>query len=61
MMDKAPKAKKRYSSILKEYTEEETEFLRAMEHYKTVNHRPHPTWCEVLEVLKSLGYRKDPE
>ena len=41
-----------------EYTADELEFLRAIDHYKKWKQRPHPTWHEVLEVLKSLGYRK---
>jgi hypothetical protein len=40
------------------YSEEELEFLRALDTYKRANRRPFPTWHEVLAVLKSLGYRK---
>jgi hypothetical protein len=29
-----------------------------MDHYKRDNRRPFPTWSEVLEVLRALGYRK---
>ena len=32
--------------------------MKAMEEYKAEFARPFPTWSEVLEVLKSLGYRK---
>ena len=32
--------------------------MKAMEEYKASFARPFPTWSEVLEVLKSLGYRK---
>lgn len=42
----------------KEYGEEEMEFMLAMDQYKRANRRPFPTWSEVLEVLKALGYRK---
>lgn len=42
----------------KEYSEEELAFMRAMDLYKRNNRRPFPTWSEVLEVLRSLGYRK---
>ncbi|GBD37244.1 hypothetical protein HRbin36_02374 [bacterium HR36] len=42
----------------RDYTAEEIEFMRAMDHYKRVNRRPFPTWSEVLEVLLALGYRK---
>lgn len=39
-------------------TDEQFEFLMAIEQYKQVNARPFPTWTEVLEVIKALGYRK---
>lgn len=42
----------------RDYNEDETAFMRAMERYKRENRRPFPTWSEVLEVLVSLGYRK---
>ncbi|VTS02932.1 hypothetical protein [Tuwongella immobilis] len=42
----------------RDYTDEETEFMTAMERYKRENRRPFPTWSEVLEVIRSLGYRK---
>ena len=42
------------------YTEDEIEFMRAMDLYKRDNRRPFPTWSEVLEVLRALGYRKGP-
>ena len=35
-----------------------TIFMKAMERYKRENRRPFPTWSEVLEVLRALGYRK---
>jgi hypothetical protein len=40
------------------YTDEELEFLRAMDEYKRQYRRPFPAWHEVLAVLKSLGYSK---
>lgn len=42
----------------KDYSADEIEFMRAMELYKRVCQRPFPTWTEVLEVVKALGYRK---
>src|SRR5215471_8608211 len=42
----------------KDYSEEEIVFMKAMDQYKRANRRPFPTWSEVLEVLRSLGYRK---
>ena len=40
------------------YNDEEIDFMKAMDKYKRDNRRPFPTWSEVLEVLRSLGYRK---
>src|SRR5215212_3577331 len=42
----------------RDYSEDETEFMKAMDRYKRENRRPFPTWSEVLEVLRSLGYRR---
>jgi hypothetical protein len=42
----------------RDYNEEEIVFMKSMDHYKRDNRRPFPTWSEVLEVLRSLGYRK---
>jgi hypothetical protein len=45
----------------KDYSDEEILFMKAMDQYKRANRRPFPTWSEVLEVLRSLGYRKTKE
>src|SRR5947208_10919891 len=42
----------------RDYTDDEIQFMKAMDQYKRSNRRPFPTWSEVLEVLRSLGYRK---
>ncbi len=42
----------------KDYSDEEIIFMKAMDQYKRANRRPFPTWSEVLEVLRSLGYAK---
>lgn len=39
-------------------SDEQFEFLMAIDEYKRQNSRPFPTWTEVLEVIKALGYRK---
>jgi hypothetical protein len=39
-------------------SDEQFEFLMAIDEYKRKNSRPYPTWTEVLEVIKALGYRK---
>jgi hypothetical protein len=41
-----------------EMSSEQFEFLMAIDEYKRKNARPFPTWTEVLEVIKALGYRK---
>ena len=45
----------------RDYTDDEIEFMKAMDQYKRENRRPFPTWSEVLEVLRALGYRKTAE
>jgi hypothetical protein len=42
----------------RDYTDEEIVFMKSMDNYKRDNRRPFPTWSEVLEVLRALGYRK---
>jgi hypothetical protein len=42
----------------RDYSNEEIEFMKSMDQYKRDNRRPFPTWSEVLEVLRALGYRK---
>ena len=42
----------------KDYSDEEIIFMKAMDQYTRANRRPFPTWSEVLEVLRALGYRK---
>ncbi len=39
-------------------SDEQFTFLMAINEYKRMNTRPFPTWTEVLEVIKALGYRK---
>lgn len=41
-----------------ELNDEQFEFVMAIEEYKRLNHKPFPTWTEVLEVVRYLGYRK---
>ncbi len=40
------------------YANAELEFIQAMMDYKMRSGRNFPTWSEVLEVLKGLGYQK---
>ena len=39
-------------------TAHQFEFVMAIQTYKKVNKRLYPTWTEVLEVARQLGYRK---
>jgi hypothetical protein len=39
-------------------SDEQFEFLMAIDEYKRANSRPFPTWTEVLEVIWALGYRR---
>lgn len=41
-----------------ELNPEQFEFVLAIDEYKRANNRPFPSWTEVLEVIKYLGYRK---
>ncbi|MFB3891489.1 MAG: hypothetical protein ACE15C_05640 [Phycisphaerae bacterium] len=41
-----------------EMTDEQFELIMAIDEYKKVNRRPFPTWTEVLDIIKALGYRK---
>ncbi|MBX6315218.1 MAG: hypothetical protein IRY99_20255 [Isosphaeraceae bacterium] len=42
----------------RDYTAAELEFMQAMQEYKAKSGRMFPTWSEVLEVLRGLGYEK---
>lgn len=44
-----------------DYSDDEREFMVALDRYKRENRRPHPTCSEVLKVLRSLGYEKPHE
>jgi len=37
---------------------EQFEFVMAIQTYKKVNKKLYPTWTEILEVVRQLGYRK---
>jgi hypothetical protein len=41
-----------------DYNNDEVQLMRAMDQYKRDNRRQFSTWCEVLEVMLALGYRK---
>lgn len=41
-----------------EMTQEQFLFLMAIDAFKQVNGKTFPTWTDVLEVIRKLGYRK---
>jgi len=41
-----------------EMTQEQFNFVMAIETFKKVNGKTFPTWTDVLEVIRKLGYRK---
>ena len=41
-----------------EMTDEQFEFIMAVDKYKRTNSRPFPTLTEILEVIKDIGYKK---
>jgi len=41
-----------------EMSREQYTFLMAIDAFKRVNHKTFPTWTDVLEVVRKLGYRK---
>jgi len=45
----------------RDYTNDEIEFMNALDNYKRRSGRMFPTCSEILEVLKSLGYEKRPQ
>ncbi|HBH52376.1 MAG TPA: hypothetical protein DDY91_10830 [Planctomycetaceae bacterium] len=43
----------------RDYSADEVEFMNAMNRYRRRTGRNFPTWSEVLEVVRSLGYHRD--
>lgn len=41
-----------------EFTDEQFLFVMAINAFKTANQKTFPSWTEVLEVMRKLGYRK---
>lgn len=34
------------------------EFIQAIDDYKRIHGRPFPSWSEVLEIIRNLGYER---
>ncbi|MCH2126574.1 MAG: hypothetical protein MK165_17415 [Pirellulaceae bacterium] len=43
----------------RDYSQQEIEFMRAMDDYKRASGRMFPTCSEILEVIRGLGYRRE--
>ena len=60
---RSPKAPRRRfidpTTCDRDYGLEEVEFMQAVECYKRASGRMFPTCSEILEVVRSLGYRRD--
>ncbi len=52
------RSEERKSAEEGQMSDEQFQFIMAIDEYKRKNTRPFPTWTEVLEVIKALGYRK---
>ena len=61
--ESAPKKKALRKGPETEVTTEVLDFIKTLDEFKKVKNRPFPTWSEVLEVLKCMGYRQvdDPQ
>ena len=42
----------------RDYTNDEIEFMQALDAYKRANGRMFPTCSEILEVIRALGYER---
>lgn len=42
-----------------ELSGEVMEFINAIDEYKRTNRRPFPSWSEVFEIVRSLGYDRE--
>jgi hypothetical protein len=56
-------SEERKSAEQGQMSDEQFEFLLAIDEYKRKNSKRFPTWTEVFEVIKAMGYRKvaDPQ
>ncbi|NRA96554.1 MAG: hypothetical protein HRU14_10140 [Planctomycetes bacterium] len=52
---KKPERKSKFSTAV---GEEALDFIKAIEDYKAAKERPFPSWTEVLQIVKAIGYRK---
>ncbi len=57
---KAPRRRRQIdpTTCERDYTDQEIQFMHAMDEYKQLSGRMFPTCSEILEVLNNLGYRQ---
>lgn len=48
----------RVSQFTTAVDDETLEFIRAIETFKASKRRPFPSWGEILQVVKDMGYKK---
>ena len=53
-----PSSGRKVSHYATPVEDEELEFIQAIEAFKSESGQLFPSWSEVLQVLKSLGYHK---
>ena len=54
----AAKAAKPAASKPDQMEPEVLEFIQAIDDYKRIHGRPFPSWSEVLEIIRNLGYER---
>jgi hypothetical protein len=55
-----PEERRKVERRINEYpmSPEVLEFINALNHFKSVNQKPFPTWSEIFEIFTGLGYHK---
>ena len=56
--DTPTKAAKPATSKPDQMEPEVLEFIQAIDDYKRIHGRPFPSWTEVLEIIRNLGYER---
>ncbi len=56
--DTPTKATKPATSKPDQMEPEVLEFIQAIDDYKRIHGRPFPSWTEVLEIIRNLGYER---
>jgi hypothetical protein len=54
----AAESKRHHATSEAEFSHDEVEFLNAIEAFKRHSGKKFPTWCDVLRVMRALGYER---